>query len=331
MRRPAAFLCLFYAGGILAAQSIRPSFVFLVMGAWVLWVLPVGWARVRPLCLPMLLFAVGMANLRSHTDIFSNNDLRNILGVESHLAQVRGTFLESPVVRESEESDQKSEAHSQVRLKVNAIQVDREPWKPAVGTVVLSTKGSLTNFFAGQLIECEGVISLPPLPLAEGLFNYRLFLSQQEIYYLFKCSSAGDLRLISGSRDAPFPDRFAKWSSAQLGRGINEDLNVQLERALTLGVKSILTGDVSEPFIRAATYHIFAVDGLRMTILFGIFFAVFRVFRISRAHCGFLLLPIIWFYVHLTGWPASAVRAAVMLSIVMVVNVTHAVILGCIY
>ena len=96
-----------------------------------------------------------------------------------------------------------------------------------------------------------------------------------------------------------------------------EDISLRLEEAITLGDKTFLTDDVTEPFVRASTYHIFAVDGLRMAIIFGIFFTTFRALRMPRIASGLVLIPLIWFYVALTGWPASAIRAAVMLTIVI--------------
>lgn len=102
-----------------------------------------------------------------------------------------------------------------------------------------------------------------------------------------------------------------------LASGSHEDESLGLERALTLGDKTFLTEDVSEPFVQASTYHIFAVDGLRMAIVFGIFFEFFRALRMPRIVCGLVLIPLIWFYVALTGWPASAIRASVMLTIVI--------------
>src|SRR5262249_47685408 len=64
--------------------------------------------------------------------------------------------------------------------------------------------------------------------------------------------------------------------------------------------------------------HIFAVDGLRMAILFAIFFTLFRALGLPRAVIGVALLPLLWFYVALTGWPASAIRATLMLTIIIV-------------
>jgi competence protein ComEC len=55
-----------------------------------------------------------------------------------------------------------------------------------------------------------------------------------------------------------------------------------------------------------------------MAIIFAIFFSLFRVLGLPRAWCGLILIPLIWFYAALTGWPASAIRATVMLTVVIV-------------
>ncbi len=62
----------------------------------------------------------------------------------------------------------------------------------------------------------------------------------------------------------------------------------------------------------------FAVDGLRIAIVSGILFAVLRTLRRST---GCILrsggqVPFILFYASMTGWPASAIRAIVMIMVV---------------
>src|SRR5205814_6506502 len=100
----------------------------------------------------------------------------------------------------------------------------------------------------------------------------------------------------------PLADRFLTWAKPALARGLPvEDESLRLEWALTLGWKQALTEDVSEPFVRAATYHIFAVDGLRMAIIFGIFFGLLRALTVPRGLCGVILIPLIWFYTALTS------------------------------
>src|SRR5262245_42711897 len=156
----------------------------------------------------------------------------------------------------------------------------------------------LTNFFAGQTLEITGVIRLPKTAAAEGMFDYRAYLTEQGIYYQLQAASENDWQVVNSPARKPLSDRFREWGKKALALGLPvEDESLRLEWALTLGWKTALTEEVSEPFIRAATYHIFAVDGLRMAIVFGILFWLLRAFQVPRAICGIVLVPAIWFYV----------------------------------
>ncbi len=42
-----------------------------------------------------------------------------------------------------------------------------------------------------------------------------------------------------------------------------------------------------------------------------------RTIRLSRAWCGAVAVPLIWFYTAATGWESSAIRASVMMTIVL--------------
>ena len=89
-------------------------------------------------------------------------------------------------------------------------------WQPAAGAIIVTTPGTLAaDFFAGQPVEVTGVISQPPLPLAEGLFDYRDYLQTRGIFYQLKTSSTNDWRLgASPLSNPPLTDRFLDWSKA---------------------------------------------------------------------------------------------------------------------
>jgi ComEC/Rec2-related protein len=215
--------------------------------------------------------------------------------------------------------DEKPSWRTQIRLDLTTARLDKHQFVPVLGRVVVTTPAPLTNIFAAQVVEVTGVLSVPNVAAAEGTFDYRTYLKQQDIYYQLKASSEDDWQIIASPRQPPLAERFRTWAKKALALGLpSEDESLRLEWALALGWKAALTEEVSEPFVQAATYHIFAVDGLRMAIIFGIFFGLFRALRIPRAVCGLVLLPLIWFYVALTGWPASAIRASVMLSVVII-------------
>ena len=86
---------------------------------------------------------------------------------------------------------------------------------------------------------------------------------------------------------------------------------------MTLGWRTAFTGDISEPFLRAGTMHMFAIDGLRIALVSGMIVTLLRVVRLSRAWCGAVAIPVIWFYTAATGWEASAMRASVMMTLVL--------------
>ena len=108
------------------------------------------------------------------------------------------------------------------------------------------------------------------------------------------------------------------WSKQTLALGLPvEDEPLRLLWAMTLGWRTAFTGDISEPFLRAGTMHLFAIDGLRIALISGMLVALLRVLQVSRAWCGLIAIPAIWFYTAATGWEPSAIRASVMMTVVL--------------
>ncbi len=319
MKRPLIAVALCYASGLLLADFSQPPLIVLFAFTLGLLAAALFLSKLRGRLLWPLVFLVGWTNLVCRTAIVSPYDLRILLGDSPAYATVRGKLCEPPSLRMFERDEQES-FRTLARVRVTGLRRGTN-WEPALGTIVVNTPGALAgDYFTGQPVEITGVLAPPPLPVAEGLFDYRNHLRRQDIYYQLKANSPDVWRLVQPAiGKPPLSDRFLAWAKTALARGLpNEDESLRLEWALTLGYRTVMTEEVSEPFVRAATYHIFAVDGLRMAIIFGIFFALFRALNLPRAICGVLLIPLIWFYTALTGWPASAIRATVMLTIVII-------------
>jgi competence protein ComEC len=154
---------------------------------------------------------------------------------------------------------------------------------------MVATPGTLpARFFAGQPVEITGVIARPPTPLAEGLFDYRNYLQTRGIYYQLKTGSTNDWQLRAPPlAKPPLTDRFLNWSKQTLALGLPvEDEPLRLLWAMTLGWRTAFTGDISEPFLRAGTMHLFAIDGLRIALISGMLVALLRVLQVSRGWCG---------------------------------------------
>jgi competence protein ComEC len=319
MKRPLAPVALLYVNGILIALVIPVPPVVLLACSLSLLALTLVWPRARLVGLGALIVLTGWTNHSLRTAIISPHDLRLVLGEQPEIVTLRGVLQETPTQRVYERNQQES-WRTMARVDVTALRRNRKPWQPTAGRMAITTLGVLSpNFFAGQEVEITGVAGPPRVAVAEGMFDYRAYLKQQGVYYQLQAASEQDWRVIASPSKPPLADRFRDWARGALALGLPaEDESLRLEWALTLGWKTALTEEVSEPFVQAATYHIFAVDGLRMAIIFGIFFYLLRAVGLSRAVCGLGLLPLLWFYTGLTGWPASAIRATVMLSVVII-------------
>ena len=130
-----------------------------------------------------------------------------------------------------------------------------------------------SDFFAGQPVEVKGVLRRPKRAAAENLFDYRAYLEGRGIYYQLETANTNDWRLVErdgGPQRRPLANRFAAWAQATLARGLTvEDAPLRLSWAMALGWKTALTDDVSEPFMRSGTMHIFAISGLHIALIAG--------------------------------------------------------------
>jgi competence protein ComEC len=279
----------------------------------------VFWERGRIYLLTLLLVLSGWTGMIYHTAIISPDDLRDVAGNQPVQASVRGILQASPIPRIFERQNHEL-WHSSAVIDVQQIRLTNG-WQPAFGKIIAFTPGILSSeFFGGQVVEVYGILDTPPGPLADGLFNSREFYQHNGIYFRLRTQSTTAWAIAPEGqlRSLPLAERFSIWARKTLALGLgHEDASLRLIWTLALDWKAPLTETVEEPFLRAGTYHIFAVDGLRIGLLAGIGIAFLRVLRLPRGWCGMLVLPVIWFYVGLTGWPASAVRAAIMISIII--------------
>jgi hypothetical protein len=75
---------------------------------------------------------------------------------------------------------------------------------------------------------------------------------------VLQAASERDWRVVTSPSKPPLADRFREWARRALALGLPvEDEPLRLEWAVTLGWKTALTEEVSEPIVQAATYIYF--------------------------------------------------------------------------
>jgi competence protein ComEC len=318
VKRPLIAVVSGYVIGLLLAEIVHLPLGALLTASFFALVLVLVLKKLRPWPIWPLVVLVGWTNLAVRTAVVSPDDLRTVLGNDTAIVAVRGCLPETPRVKIVEREDQQTE-NTLARVRVTELRRG-ENWQPAAGEIMVATPGTLpANFFAGQPVEITGVIGRPPPPLAEGLFDYRNYLETRGIYYQLKADSTNDWQLRPTLlMNPPLTDRFLNWSKKTLALGLPvEDEPLRLLWAMTLGWRTAFTDDISEPFLRAGTMHLFAIDGLRIALISGMLVALLRVLQVSRGWCGLVAIPLILFYTAATGWESSAIRASVMMTIVL--------------
>ena len=318
MNRPLVAVVFAYAAGLLLAQLFYPPPVALFAISFFVLVLVLILEKLRPFLIWPLLALVGWTNFAARTAVISPNDLRTLLGQEPALVTVHGTLAETPRLKIIERDDHEK-WRSVARVRVREIKRG-DDFQPAAEEILVSTPDLLGPvFFAGQPVEISGVIAPPAPPLAEGLFDFQNYLATRGIFYQLKTESTNDWKILHPHLSAPpLTDRFLNWSKQTLALGLPaEDEPLRLLWAMTLGWRTAFTGDIGEPFLRAGTMHMFAIDGLRIALLAGMIVTLLRVLRLSRAWCGAVAIPLIWFYTAATGWEPSAILASVMMTVVL--------------
>ncbi len=319
-QQPFVPVALAYAAGVLLGWcwALPLAGLFLMAGAFcgAALLLP----KWRGALLWPLLVMTGWVNMAGHDATVSPWDLRVLATGKPELLTVRARLVETPTLRVFVR-DEKESWRAHALVEVEAIR-RRGEWQPAKGRVTVTTPGVLaSNYFAGRTVELTGILRPPPGPPAADLFDYRTFLAWQGIYFQLKCADTSDWQLTEAANppaQPPLTDRFLAWSQRTLARGLPvEDEELRLLWAMTLGWKTALTDEVSEPFMRSGTMHVFAISGLHIALITGILVHVLRALQIPRIGCGAIIVPAIWFYTVATGCQSSAIRSTIMMTVII--------------
>jgi competence protein ComEC len=317
MRRPLVIVALLYAGGIWLGDAWAVSLRWLFLLAFFFLPFCLRPGRAGAVLLGGVLVLSGWINLVRHTAVVAPHDLRAQFQGESQLIALRGRIQSMPVARSGGEW---SRSHSVV--DVSSVRVE-ETWIAARGRVLVTTRGGLeTEFVQGRRVEIEGVLRRPRGAVTEAGFDHGRMRARQGIYFELDVASGGSWSLVESSHAQGgllWATLFRDWSRQVLSQGLpEEDDSLRLMWAMVLGLRAEMADEVAESFRNSGTMHVFAISGLHIGMIAGILVSLCRVLRVPRAACFFLVVPFLWFYVAVTGWQSSAVRATVMMSIVVV-------------
>ncbi|MDP2641637.1 MAG: ComEC/Rec2 family competence protein [Candidatus Yanofskybacteria bacterium] len=176
------------------------------------------------------------------------------------------------------------------------------------GERILVRAASFPEFRYGDRISFQGTIQVPE---SFRDFDWRLFLAKERIY---------------AQSQYPFLDRVSENQGSALLFGIfslKEKLRKTIDKlvpepessvlaAMILGDKGRMSKELGDVLSRSGLRHITAISGMHVAITGSLILSFLLFLGMWRQHAFFLSLAVLFFFIALTGFQISAVRAGIM-------------------
>ncbi len=180
-------------------------------------------------------------------------------------------------------------------------------WHPAGDRVTLHAD-SLTALHPGERLRCRGTVR----PLRGGAESYRRLMTRRGFAGTIWLSEQTILERLPARNTA-----LHLHAAERMGRlRIPGDAGAVC-RAMTAGDRSGITPELRAAYSRSGLSHLLAVSGLHTGIVFALVnLLLWWLPLLRRGHLlrNLLAAACIWIYVAAAGFPPSAVRAAVMFT-----------------
>jgi len=148
-------------------------------------------------------------------------------------------------------------------------------------------------------------------------FNYAAYAARNGLFHQAFISGAA-IRYYPGQRNRqPW---FAGIRSSMIHNirlNVTDKTTAALIEATMLNERALLDDEIWKAYSITGIVHIIAISGMHVTLLFNILLFFLLWIKNKRLEWlkYFIALPLVWFYIALTGFPPSAVRAAVMFTL----------------
>ena len=152
-------------------------------------------------------------------------------------------------------------------------------------------------------------------------FDHARYLRRNNICYQQFCAAKA-VRLYAqhNTAEESYTERAHNWCMVQLDRYITDVPTKGLIQAMLLGNEVNLDNDTRQSFSDTGIVHIIAISGGNIMMFFAVIVFLLRWIKNKKYNwiAYVIALPLIWFYVVMAGASPSAIRAAIMFSLLAV-------------
>ena len=174
----------------------------------------------------------------------------------------------------------------------------------------------------GDRVSLRAQATSPQGPRNPGEFNIETWLARKEVFTELRMDPADPGRILSAGNNHQLM-RIAQESRKKIGEwitlGITDDSTVmKLIKAVALGSQEQEIADFVDDFKLTGTMHLFAVSGLHVGMLAVIIWFFLKMLRLPRWSSVLVTIPLLFFYVAITGFRIGSLRAAFMSSLFLI-------------
>jgi len=179
-------------------------------------------------------------------------------------------------------------------------------------SLLLARVSNNQTYEFGEVVRLRGKLKTPP---ENEEFSYRDYLAAKNIHSYM---TNAEVTVLPGNKGNPiFRALYAfKQKSYDNIYRLFPDPESSLLAGILLGVDTGLTQELQQAFKNTGTAHIIAISGFNISIIAGIFFALFSRFLGDRRGTAVAIFGI-FLYTFIVGADAAVVRAAVMGSLAL--------------
>ncbi len=186
---------------------------------------------------------------------------------------------------------------------------------------IYSYKDRKLSIEEGDIVRIKGKIKKPETNRNPMLFNYRDYLHSN---YIFSIININEKDILHHEKsNLSIRVRFYKYMESSIDTILNKE-NSDFMKSVLLGNTDYMDKDRVAKVRELGIAHLLAVSGFHIGIVYLFSMKSLNIFvRLHKRKSQLVSLSIIFIYIYMIGFPISAMRAFLMISILVVSQILH--------
>ncbi len=243
-----------------------------------------------------------------------------------HISEQNEKYIEAILGHVTTEPEIKNERNT-FTISIDSVFFHKK-WHAGKG-LVKTTLNNRGHYSLGECLVIKGDLNTIHRVETPFDFNYAASLAYQKTYYTLYSNSSYSVPSHSSYEIITSIKRMAIQCRTSIESVITHAIKNTFYQNIIIGLltgkRTNLSTEDRSLFTNSGTIHILAISGMHIVLIYQVmvFFLFHSSINKNNPLANLLILCLIWFYIFITGLNASAVRAGIMISIVLIGKVVH--------